>query len=121
MTCTRSFVRKAGQGTGSTQLRLSGQDTISSTHTYTDSGHGAPLNGIPRDLCSMKEDAIIVLDPVNRANIDEGLARGIKDYIGGNCTVGRLCLLVGWVGLGGVIGSQTRSTRRSRSPQPHAP
>ncbi|HWQ09730.1 MAG TPA: aspartate-semialdehyde dehydrogenase, partial [Holophaga sp.] len=35
----------------------------------------------------MKEDAIIILDPVNRKVIDEGLARGIKDYIGGNCTV----------------------------------
>ena len=35
----------------------------------------------------MKDDAIIVLDPVNRANIDEGLKNGTKDYIGGNCTV----------------------------------
>lgn len=35
----------------------------------------------------MERDAIIVLDPVNRAVIDRGLADGIKDYIGGNCTV----------------------------------
>jgi aspartate-semialdehyde dehydrogenase len=35
----------------------------------------------------MADDAIIVLDPVNRAVIDAALARGVKDYIGGNCTV----------------------------------
>jgi aspartate-semialdehyde dehydrogenase len=41
----------------------------------------------------MNEDAVIVLDPVNRAVIDAALARGIKDYIGGNCTVS--CMLMG--------------------------
>ncbi len=35
----------------------------------------------------MKDDAVIVLDPVNRAVIDRALAAGIRDYIGGNCTV----------------------------------
>ncbi|MBN1128406.1 MAG: aspartate-semialdehyde dehydrogenase, partial [Chitinispirillaceae bacterium] len=35
----------------------------------------------------MKESSIIVLDPVNRDVIDRGLAAGVKDYIGGNCTV----------------------------------
>ena len=35
----------------------------------------------------MKNHAVIVLDPVNRAHIDQALAGGIKDYIGGNCTV----------------------------------
>ena len=35
----------------------------------------------------MEEDAIIVLDPVNRNVIDESLASGIRSYIGGNCTV----------------------------------
>jgi len=35
----------------------------------------------------MRDHAIIVLDPVNRGVIDDGLARGVKDYIGGNCTV----------------------------------
>ena len=35
----------------------------------------------------MEEDAIIVLDPVNRDVIDESLASGIRSYIGGNCTV----------------------------------
>jgi len=35
----------------------------------------------------MADDAVIVLDPVNRPVIDRALDRGIKDYIGGNCTV----------------------------------
>jgi len=35
----------------------------------------------------MKDDSIIVLDPVNRAVIDSGLSSGIKAYVGGNCTV----------------------------------
>jgi aspartate-semialdehyde dehydrogenase len=35
----------------------------------------------------MRDAAIIVLDPVNRNVIDAGLEKGIKDFIGGNCTV----------------------------------
>lgn len=46
----------------------------------------------------MEKDSIIVLDPVNRAVIDKGLADGIKDYIGGNCTVSLMLM-----GLGGLF------------------
>ena len=35
----------------------------------------------------MREEAIIVLDPVNRGVIDAGLAAGVKAWAGGNCTV----------------------------------
>jgi aspartate-semialdehyde dehydrogenase len=35
----------------------------------------------------MNDDAVIILDPVNREVIDSALARGIRNYIGGNCTV----------------------------------
>jgi len=35
----------------------------------------------------MQDDAVIVLDPVNRAVIENALATGVKNYIGGNCTV----------------------------------
>jgi aspartate-semialdehyde dehydrogenase len=35
----------------------------------------------------MNKDAVIILDPVNLEVIKDGLARGLKDYIGGNCTV----------------------------------
>jgi aspartate-semialdehyde dehydrogenase len=35
----------------------------------------------------MEKDAVIVLDPVNKPVIDKALASGVKNYIGGNCTV----------------------------------
>jgi aspartate-semialdehyde dehydrogenase len=35
----------------------------------------------------MKNSAVIVLDPVNMQVIKDALGRGVKDYIGGNCTV----------------------------------
>lgn len=35
----------------------------------------------------MKDDAVIVLDPVNMPVIQAAVSRGVKDYIGGNCTV----------------------------------
>lgn len=35
----------------------------------------------------MKDDAIIILDPVNDRVIRDGIAKGIKTYVGGNCTV----------------------------------
>ncbi len=35
----------------------------------------------------MRESSIIVLDPVNQDVIQKGLESGIKDFIGGNCTV----------------------------------
>jgi len=45
----------------------------------------------------MADDAIIVLDPVNRSVIDAGLSSGIKTYVGGNCTVS--LMLMGLSGL----------------------
>src|SRR5579871_549628 len=45
----------------------------------------------------MKDDAVIVLDPVNGDVIDAALDRGVKDYIGGNCTVS--LMLMAMVGL----------------------
>jgi aspartate-semialdehyde dehydrogenase len=41
----------------------------------------------------MKDDAIIVLDPVNMPVIKNALAKGTKNWIGGNCTVS--CMLMG--------------------------
>ena len=43
----------------------------------------------------MENDSIIVLDPVNRAVIDNGLKSGIKSYIGGNCTVSLMLMAIG--------------------------
>jgi len=60
----------------------------------------AGWDGIWIDAASalrMKDDAIIVLDPVNRSVIDAAIGRGTKNYIGGNCTVS--CMLMGLAGL----------------------
>ena len=45
----------------------------------------------------MKEDAVIILDPVNMPTIKDGLSGGKKDFIGGNCTVS--LMLMGLAGL----------------------
>lgn len=60
----------------------------------------AGWNGYWIDAAStlrMKDDAIIVLDPVNLNVIKDALKRGVKNYIGGNCTVS--CMLMGLGGL----------------------
>ena len=60
----------------------------------------AGWNGYWIDAASslrMKDDAIIVLDPVNHKVIKSALQRGVKNYIGGNCTVS--CMMMGLGGL----------------------
>ena len=41
----------------------------------------------------MADDAVIILDPVNRPVIDKALASGGRNWVGGNCTVS--CMLMG--------------------------
>ncbi len=43
----------------------------------------------------MKDDAVIILDPVNRPVIDQALANGVKNYVGGNCTVSLMLMALG--------------------------
>ena len=77
---------------------------------YTNAVHG-PLRakgwqGYWIDAAStlrMADDSIIVLDPVNRSVIDNGIAAGIKNYIGGNCTVSLLLMAVGGLLHAGVV------------------
>ncbi|MBS0321236.1 MAG: aspartate-semialdehyde dehydrogenase [Proteobacteria bacterium] len=45
----------------------------------------------------MNADAVIILDPVNRAVIDRALANGGRNFIGGNCTVS--LMMMGLAGL----------------------
>jgi aspartate-semialdehyde dehydrogenase len=42
----------------------------------------------------MEKDAVIVLDPVNRPVIDKALASGVRNYIGGNCTVSLMLMAI---------------------------
>ncbi|GMR21231.1 MAG: aspartate-semialdehyde dehydrogenase [Gammaproteobacteria bacterium] len=43
----------------------------------------------------MADEAVIVLDPVNRYVIDEALAKGGRTFVGGNCTVSLMLLAIG--------------------------
>ena len=43
----------------------------------------------------MQDEAIIILDPLNKNVIKDGLARGVKTYVGGNCTVSLMMLAIG--------------------------
>mgnify|MGYP001553711143 CR=1 FL=1 len=69
---------------------------------YTQQVHGdlrgAGWKGLWIDAAStlrMANDAVIILDPVNRQNIDRALADGKKDFIGGNCTVSLMLMAIG--------------------------
>jgi aspartate-semialdehyde dehydrogenase len=42
----------------------------------------------------MEKDAVIILDPVNKPVIDRALADGVKNYIGGNCTVSLMMMAI---------------------------
>jgi aspartate-semialdehyde dehydrogenase len=69
---------------------------------FTQAVHGplrdAGWNGYWIDAASalrMQDNAVIVLDPLNRNVIDDSLARGGRDFIGGNCTVSLMMLALG--------------------------
>lgn len=60
----------------------------------------AGWNGYWIDAAStlrMEKDAVIVLDPVNLNVIKDAMAKGVKNFVGGNCTVS--CMLMGLGGL----------------------
>jgi aspartate-semialdehyde dehydrogenase len=42
----------------------------------------------------MEKDAVIILDPVNRPVIDKAVEAGVKDFIGGNCTVSLMMMAI---------------------------
>ncbi|RJP78356.1 MAG: aspartate-semialdehyde dehydrogenase [Desulfobacteraceae bacterium] len=55
-------------------------------------------NGYWLDAASalrMEAGSVIILDPVNRTVIDQALADGKKDFIGGNCTVSLMLMGIG--------------------------
>src|SRR5512146_389203 len=51
----------------------------------------------------MENNAVIILDPVNRNVIDSALARGEKDFIGGNCTVSLMLMALGGLFRAGLV------------------
>ncbi|HEY5673679.1 MAG TPA: aspartate-semialdehyde dehydrogenase [Malonomonas sp.] len=51
----------------------------------------------------MEDNAVIILDPVNRDVIDQALKNGVKDFIGGNCTVSLMLMALGGLFKAGLV------------------
>lgn len=51
----------------------------------------------------MEDDAVIVLDPVNQGVIDAALKKGVKNFIGGNCTNSIMLMGVGGLFHAGLV------------------
>lgn len=51
----------------------------------------------------MNDDALIVLDPVNGEGIQQALDRGVKDFVGGNCTVSLMLMALGGLFKAGLV------------------
>jgi len=103
---------------------LRGFDVIVSCQggSYTEKVHpalrAAGWRGYWIDAAStlrMRDHAIIVLDPVNREVIDRGLAGGIKDYIGGNCTVSLMLMALGGLFAADLVEWMTSMTYQAAS------
>ena len=63
----------------------------------------------------MKDDAVIVLDPVNRDVINRALASGTRDYIGGNCTVSLMMMALAGLFRAGLVEWITSMTYQAAS------
>ena len=63
----------------------------------------------------MKDEAIIILDPVNRDVIDRGLAGSVRDWIGGNCTVSLMLMALGGLFRAGLVEWATSMTYQAAS------
>lgn len=63
----------------------------------------------------MDDDSIIILDPVNRNVIDKGLSAGVKNFVGGNCTVSLMLMGLGGLFKGGHIEWLTSMTYQAAS------
>ncbi|NOY69520.1 MAG: aspartate-semialdehyde dehydrogenase [Deltaproteobacteria bacterium] len=63
----------------------------------------------------MSDSSIIVLDPVNRPVIDNALDSGIRDFIGGNCTVSLMLMAIGGLFQQGLVKWLTSMTYQSAS------
>jgi aspartate-semialdehyde dehydrogenase len=63
----------------------------------------------------MKDDAIIILDPVNMPVIKNALAKGNKNWIGGNCTVSCMLMGVGALFKAGIVEWMSTMTYQAAS------
>ncbi len=63
----------------------------------------------------MEQHSVIVLDPVNREVIDKALSGGLRDFIGGNCTVSLMLMALGGLFRNGYIEWLTSMTYQAAS------
>ena len=63
----------------------------------------------------MNDNAVIVLDPVNLPFIQQALRAGVRDYIGGNCTVSCMLMGVGALFKAGLVEWMTCTTYQAAS------
>ena len=63
----------------------------------------------------MKDDAIIILDPVNLPVIKNSLAKGLNNWVGGNCTVSCMLMGVGALYKAGLVEWMTTMTYQAAS------
>jgi aspartate-semialdehyde dehydrogenase len=63
----------------------------------------------------LKDDTVIILDPVNRDVIDAALAAGRRDWIGGNCTVSLMLMAFGGLFRAGLVEWMTTMTYQAAS------
>ena len=63
----------------------------------------------------MNDDAVIVLDPVNMNVIRDALSSGIRNYIGGNCTVSLMLMAMGGLFRAGLVEWMTAMTYQAAS------
>jgi len=63
----------------------------------------------------MHDDAVIILDPVNMELIESALARGGRNFIGGNCTVSLMLMAIGGLFKAGLVEWMTAMTYQAAS------
>jgi aspartate-semialdehyde dehydrogenase len=63
----------------------------------------------------MSDDAVIILDPVNADVIRDGLARGLRAFAGGNCTVSLMLMAVSGLFKAGLVEWMTTMTYQAAS------
>jgi aspartate-semialdehyde dehydrogenase len=63
----------------------------------------------------MSDDAVIILDPVNAEVIERGLARGLRTFAGGNCTVSLMLMGIGALLKAGLVEWMTAMTYQAAS------
>jgi aspartate-semialdehyde dehydrogenase len=63
----------------------------------------------------MDRDAVIILDPVNMPVIKDAIAKGVKNYVGGNCTVSLMLMAMGGLFKAGLVEWMTAMTYQAAS------